>query len=153
MIGNPLKLIDWLKEQDAKKLFEIKAYHPKRSLDANAYCWVLCTMIADVLLIEKEDAYRQELEKYAPQILVPLRADLNPEGYFRYYTYDCTSTLVNQETEESETFNYYRVIKGSSEFDSAEMARFIDCIIQDAKELDIETMPPAEIQRLKEMWR
>lgn len=153
MIGNPQKLIEWLKEQDIKKLFEIKAYHQKRSLDANAYCWVLCTKIADVLLISKDDAYRQELEKYAPQILVPLDAEKNPDGYFRYYTYDCTTTLVDLETNASSKVNYYRVIKGSSEFDSEEMSRFIDCIIQDAQELEIETIPPAEIQRLKEMWK
>ena len=153
MIGNAQTLIDWLKEQDIKKLFEIKAFHPKRSLDANAYCWKLCTLLADALLIEKEDAYRIELEKYAPQILVPLEVGKKPEGYFRYFTYDCTTTLVDMATNQLTDVNYYRVIKGSSEFDSAEMARFIDCIIKDAQEMGIETLPPAEINRLKEMWK
>jgi hypothetical protein len=50
-------------------------------------------------------------------------------------------------------FSHYRVYKGSSEYDTREMAVLIDGIISEAKELDIETLPPAEIARMKEMWR
>lgn len=41
--------------EDAEKLLdkelsiELKEYRPKRSLDANAYHWVLCTKIADAV--------------------------------------------------------------------------------------------------------
>jgi hypothetical protein len=44
------------------------------------------------------------------------------------------------------------MIKGSSEYDTAEMARFIDRIVEEAKELDIETLPEAEVERLKALW-
>ena len=147
MIGSPKQIINWLLEQDQTKDYECKRYFKKRSLDANAYCWVLCTKIADVTGNTKEGVYKKMLEDYAPQILVPVTHNRNIEGYFRYATFDCTTTINGVEAD------YYRVIKGSSDFDSAEMARFIDCIIQEAQALDIETMTPAEIMRLKEMWK
>ena len=45
-------------------------------------------------------------------------------------------------------FTIYRIYKGSSEFDSKEMSIFIDGIIQECKQLDIETMTPNEIAKL-----
>ena len=42
---------------------------------------------------------------------------------------------------------------GSSVYDSAQMARLIDHIIQDCKAMGIETLPPDELVRLKEDWR
>ena len=41
---------------------------------------------------------------------------------------------------------------GSSEFDTAQMSRLIDNIVQDAKALGIETMPPKDLDALLEHW-
>jgi hypothetical protein len=49
-------------------------------------------------------------------------------------------------------FDSYLMIKGSSKYDSAEMSKFIDQIIYEAKELGIETMTPAELERMKAEW-
>ena len=46
MVGTQKQLITFLLEQEKDKQFEIKEYKPKRSLTANAYCWVLCDKIA-----------------------------------------------------------------------------------------------------------
>ena len=48
---------------------------------------------------------------------------------------------------------YYRVWVGSSQYDTREMSVFISGIVEDAKELGIETLPPAELERLMEQWR
>ena len=50
-------------------------------------------------------------------------------------------------------FTHYKIFKGSSEYNTKEMAVLIDGIISEAKELDIETLPPVEVERLKEMWK
>ena len=47
MIGTPKELIRWLLEQDPEKRFEVEEHHEKRSLQANAYAWVLIQKIAD----------------------------------------------------------------------------------------------------------
>jgi hypothetical protein len=43
------------------------------------------------------------------------------------------------------TFTHYRLIIGSSEYDTKQMAQFIDGIVSEAKELGIETLTPAEL--------
>ena len=44
------------------------------------------------------------------------------------------------------------MIKGSSEYDTGEMSRFIDGVISECKELGIQTMTPDEIEELKQKW-
>ena len=50
------------------------------------------------------------------------------------------------------TFASYLMIKGSSEYDTAEMSHFIDRIVEEAKELGIETATPDELERMKQEW-
>ena len=45
-----------------------------------------------------------------------------------------------------------RAWKGSSDFDSAQMARLIDSLIQDAENLGIPTIPDEEIERMVSRW-
>ena len=49
-------------------------------------------------------------------------------------------------------FTHYKIYKGSSEYDSREMAILIDGVISEAKEMGIETMTPQELERLKKSW-
>ena len=63
MVGTSNKIITYLLEQAKDKQFELKEYKPKRSLDSNAYCWVLCDKIAkelskDGTIITKEKIYQ-----------------------------------------------------------------------------------------------
>ena len=41
---------------------------------------------------------------------------------------------------------------GSSEMNSRQMAHFLDGVVSEAKELDIPTDTPAEIERMKMLW-
>lgn len=56
--------------KDCEKLsLEIKRYRRKRSLDANAYYWVLCTKLAKVLQVSNQEIHNQMLRKYGqPEI-------------------------------------------------------------------------------------
>ena len=47
MVGTSNKIITYLLEQARDKQFELKEYKPKRSLDSNAYCWVLLGKLQD----------------------------------------------------------------------------------------------------------
>ena len=51
-------------------------------------------------------------------------------------------------TDEGEWFRDYLVIRGSSTYDTAEMATLIDGAVSEAKELGIETLPPEELARM-----
>jgi len=127
----------------------IKPHHEKRSLNANAYLWVLCTKIAQVIRSSKDEVYEEMLQKYgviyrdddAPlTITVKANVDMSKiEGHWKFY-------------HGNDLWKAYFMLKGTSEYDSKEMAHFLDMVIDEAKELGIETLPPAEIERLKQTW-
>ena len=127
----------------------VKKFRQKRSLDANAYCWVLCTKIAEVVDSSKDEVYEEMLQKYGflyqdedgyIPITVKTGVDMSKiEGHWKFY-------------KSNGKFDSYLMIKGSSKYDSAEMAKFIDRIIEEAKELGVETMTPAELERMKIEW-
>lgn len=147
MIGKPEDLVKWLFNQDREKYFEVKEHKEKRSLNANSYLWVLVGKIADLMRTTKEEVYVQELKRYGQSDLVSVKSEIDVKGYFKYYEEAGTSKLNGKD------FTHYRVFKGSSEYDSREMAVLIDGVVQDAEELGIETLPPHEIQKLKELWK
>lgn len=146
MIGNSQEIIQWLFDQDKDKRFEVKEYHKKRSLNANAYAWALIGKIADVLRSSKDEIYIEMLKKYGQSEIVSVLSDINVTGYFKYFEEIATVQL------QGKNFTHYKVFKGSSEYDSREMAVLIDGIISEAKELSIETLPNDEIERIKKLW-
>ena len=143
MIGSPIEIIQWLYNQEKDKKFEIKEKREKRSLSQNSYAWELITKIGNVLRKSKEEVYLQMLEDYGQSILIPVQKGEKPNGYFKYYKYETSSILNGKEAD------WYKIYKGSSEFDSKEMTILIDGIIQECKQLGIETLTPDEISKLK----
>lgn len=146
MIGNAETIITWLFSQDRDKVFEIKEHKEKRSLTANAYAWTLIGKIADALRTSKEETYLTMLKRYGQSEIVSVLSSIDVTGYFKYFE------AVGKATLQGKDFTHYKIFKGSSEYDSREMAILIDGIISEAKDLDIETLPPREIERLKEAW-
>ena len=134
---------------NATNEYEIKPYKEKRSLSANAYCWVLIEKIAEKMNKPKEEVYIEMLKDYGTiavdsegkKLIFSVKASIDISKYFKYYKEMGLSKDGN--------FKHYYVIKGSSEYDSKEMNRFIDGIIQECKSLGIETMTPEEIARLE----
>ena len=146
MIGNPQEIIQWLFDQDKNKKFEIKEYHKKRSLNANAYAWALIGKIADVLRNSKDEIYLEMLKKYGQSEIVSVLSDINVMGYFKYFEEIATVKL------QGKNFTHYKVFKGTSEYNTAEMAVFIDGVISEADELGIDTLPPNEVEKIKSLW-
>ena len=68
---------------------------------------------------------------------------INPKGYLKYYE-EIGKGKVNDKE-----FTHYKVYKGSSEYDSKEMSILIDGVIQEAKQLDIETLTPQQIAGMR----
>lgn len=126
--------------------FKIDKFREKRSLNANAYAWVLIGKIADLIRSSKEEIYFKMLKEYGQSDLVSVLAHIPVEHYFKYYEEAGESTLNGK------LFKHYRVYKGSSEFDTREMSIFIDGIVSEAKFLGIETKTPDEIAKMKDLW-
>ena len=125
---------------------KIDKYREKRSLNANSYAWALLTEIGNVLRQSKEDVYFAMLKEYGQSELISVKAHIPIGEYVKYCEEAGESTLNGK------LFKHYKVYKGSSEFDKREMAIFIDGIVQEAKELGIDTRTPDEIAKLKSLW-
>ena len=147
MIGKPEEVARWLWSQDRDTLFEIKPYREKRSRNANSYAWALMGQIADALRTDKDSVYLTMLKRYGQSEMVSVRSDIDVRGFFKYFELAGTSRLNGKE------FSHYRVYKGSSEYDTREMAVLIDGIVSEAQEMEIETLTPKELQFLKDEWR
>lgn len=128
---------------------EIKQWRNRRSLDSNAYSWVLISEIADCIHSTKEDVYRQMLEKYSKSfthIIVKEAAIPKIKEMYRVCV-DLGPIQVG-----NMVGHQLQVYFGSSTFDSKEMSTFIDGIVTECKEMGIETLPPSEIERMKQEW-
>ena len=135
------------KELDA----DIKQLKRKRSLDANSYFWVLVYKIAEVLKASGDEIYIEMLKKYGqrePELLSVI-AEAGEMVYRATKKHCCE---VGESDLNNKTFKHFAILIGSSQYDSKAMARLIEGIISDCKELDIETMPQKEIDSMMTEW-
>lgn len=136
------------------KIYEadLKEHHKKRSLDANAYCFVLISKIAEKTGVSIENIYRRAVREIGGNNTVVCVKDEAVDAL-------CTSRESKGLGWQTETYPsrlsgctnvvlYY----GSSSYDTKTMSRLIDNVVQDARSLGIETMPPCELAALIERW-
>lgn len=143
-----------LKKED-KLNIELKKWYQKRSLDANAYCWVLCDKIAkelskDGTVITKEQVYKDailQIGTFEPMI-IELKAY---DNFKRIWEKQGLGFLVQEVSKKDKCIKvhcYY----GSSTYNSKEMSLLIELIVGLAESLNIETKSQAEIDSLLESW-
>jgi len=141
--------LNQLLNDDKTKTCTIEHKKKKRSLNANNYAWALITKIADVLRGSKEEIYFQMLKRYGPSSVISVVEDA-VETLIKSVKY-CEE--FGQSELNGKRFKHIKVFMGSSEFDTKQMSIFIDGIVSEAKELNICTMTPVEIEKLKSSWQ
>lgn len=140
----------------------VKRHKDKRSLDANAYYWVLLTKLAKVHQWTNQEAHNRLLRRYGQLerldgqlIAVPLpdtdktETDiLNKVEYHLMPTPKVTMMKGN-------IYRVYIMLRGSSTYDTVEMARLINGLIEDCRDSgisDSDIMTPFEKQKLYEQY-
>jgi hypothetical protein len=142
-------------DKDEPLDLDIKRPRKKRSLDANAYCWKLIGKLAEATRLSPEEVYRSHIRDVGGNYeVVPLRKEA-VETWTKNWGHNGLGWVCDILGDCRKTPGYVNVVTyyGSSVYDPAQMSRLIDHIIQDCKGLGIETLPPAEVERLKEDWR
>lgn len=152
MIGTTKELIKWLLEQDQAKTFKIEEYIEKRSLTANAYCWTLIGKIAEVVGNTKEEVYREYIRNKGIYQVVTLNSKA-VKTFEKLWTEKGLGWICETAATKIEGLVDVTAYYGSSSYNKKQMANFIDYIVQEAKELGVETLPPAKIQELKDLWK
>lgn len=150
---------DWREQYEKLKGGEIdfsaKKYKSKRSLDANAYYWVLLDRLAAETGIPVKDLYFDGLKNCggnvdiycgAPAAIDRIAALWESQGTTGWgWPYDrFPSKLAGCEN--------IRLYYGSSTMDKATFSRLLDHVIQDCKTCGVETLSPDEIKSILEAY-
>lgn len=144
-----LSSIEELKED--KLSIEIKKYKNKRSLDANAYMWALISKLEEKLNISKDIIYKDAIRNIGVYEVIPVKNEA-VERFIEAWTKNGLGWVC--ETTKSKLEGYTNILAyyGSSTYNTAEMSRLIDFVVQECKQLNIETMTPEQLNILKEEW-
>lgn len=137
--------------QDIDLTIEAKKFHKKRSLNANAYMWELIGKIATHPSIKSspQEIYNGFIEDMRLpvfdddggylMITVSSKVDMSLiDGHWCFY----------KGSPDGKFLSYY-LLRGSSTFDSSEMTKLIDLVIDEAKQLGIETLTPTELAKME----
>lgn len=149
--GKARQVLDALKEGKSYDV-EIREHREKRSLDANAYFWVLADRLAEKTRIPKTDIYRSYIREIGGNHEVVCVADSAVEKLRSGWEHNGlgwqTDTMPSKLPGCVRVVLYY----GSSTYDTAQMSRLIDLIVQDCREQGIETLPPEKLAGMMEEW-
>lgn len=150
---NEMSVVEQLKNEN-KLNVELKKWYKKRSLDANAYCWVLCELIAKELskngITTKEEIYKDailQVGTFEPFLV----QEKTYENFKRIWEKQGLGFLV-QEVSRKDKCVKVHCYYGSSTYDSKEMSVLIEILIQLAQSLNLETKSKSEIDGLLESW-
>ena len=146
-----------------KLTLEIKKYKAKRSLDANAYYWVLLTKFAKVIGLSNAEAHNMLLCGYGqPEIFdgkcvymtIP-DTEESEKKVKNSSEYHLRPTSQIREGNDGVMYRTYKLLRGSSTYNTEEMARLISGLIEQCKEAgipDAEIASPNEKRILKERY-
>lgn len=132
--------------------YEITKAKKRRSLDANAYFFVLVGKIAAATGIPKTEIYRNAVREIGGNsdvvCVLEQAADSLCSGWERNGLGWQTERMPSKIPGCVNVILYY----GSSTYDTATMSRLIDHVVEDAKALGIETLPPDKLAAMIGEW-
>lgn len=143
--------------QCEKLSIEIDKYRDIRSLEANRYMWALCGKLAEKLSNEgehytKDDIYRKAIREsgvWCDDEVEPEKVAWRSAAWSQIGTGWFSERVDFSADGERELIRFYY---GSSRYNTKQMSRLIDGIVQDCKAEGIETKTPAQIAELLSLW-
>lgn len=150
--------VDKIKDKPLR--ISVKQWRDKRSLDANAYYWVLVAKLGDKLNLSKPHLHNILLRRYGqPEVidgkmiyLVLPDTDQGARKADEAETYHIKPTSEIKTGRNGERFRTYVMLRGSSTYNTEEMAHLIDGLVSECKEVGIETATPEELSRMLELY-
>ncbi len=130
---------------------DLSKHKEKRSLNANSYCWVLLGKIAEVVGNTKEEVYREYIKDKGIYKIITMNSEAVPTFKRVWEERGLGWVCESSETKIAgltDVVAYY----GTSSYNKKQMAIFIDYVVQEAKELHIQTLTPDEISKMKSLW-
>lgn len=139
-------------EAGKEYILTIKEKKKRRSLDANAYAWVLMDRLASQLHESKEAIYKSYIKEIGGNSeIICIKSEAAEKlcgAWERNGLGWQTDTMPSKLKGCTNVVLYY----GSSVYDAEQMSRLIELIVQDCEIFGIETKDPAELERLVQEW-
>ena len=127
---------------------ELKQYRQRRSLDANGYLWLILGEMASILHTTKDELYLKMLEDYGVYTFIVVKENVVERVKSEWKTVkEIGEVIIN-----GQTGIQLMCFFGSSTYNTKEFSTLLDGVIQEAKELGIETMTPSELSLIKSQW-
>lgn len=139
-------------EQGKRYIADVKQFRKRRSLDANAYAWVLMDKLAEKTGIAKETIYRalvRDIGGNSTTICAQNKTvDKLRENWQANGLGWITDTVESKIDGCTNVILYY----GSSTYDTAQMSRLINLLVQECEAQGIDTKTPSELAALMEEY-
>ena len=138
---------------------EIKEYRKKRSLDQNALYWKVLTEFARAMEMSNPEAHNQmlrmygQLERYDDRPVYVVLPD-TPEAEVKAScseTYHVKPTSQVKYGSDGRGYRTYMLLRGSSTYDTAEMTRLLNGLIDECREIGIEVLTEQERSLLEDL--
>lgn len=124
----------------------------KRSLDANAYCWELLGKLASRLHESKTEIYRSYIREIGGNSETYQVKDEAVEMLREGWEHNGLGWVSDILASDRDGYTNVILYCGSSVYDTAQMSRLIDLIVQDCVMFGIQTKDPEELEKLVERW-
>lgn len=146
--------IDEIRGMDGKELtLKITRKANKRSLNANAYFHVLVDKIAEKLNVSHFEIHNRMIARYGyidEGVKTIIMLDTIP--YEKLEVLHLRPTTSTRILDDGKLYRVFFVMRGSHTYNTIEMTRLIDGTVSEAKDLGIETLTPAELERMIKTW-
>lgn len=130
--------------------YELKLIRKKRSLDSNAFCWKICTEIANVVGNTKEDVYRDAIGHVGVYDILQFTEDEAMERFKAKWRTNGEGWLTKTLDKNKRILMAYY---GSSSYDTKEMSVLVDFLVCQAKDLGIQVLTQEQIELMKTEWK
>ena len=138
-------------EQDKEYKFTVKENKKKRSLNANGLMWQLCQDRAEKMNITKEEVYRKHIKEVGVFDTWCMR-DKAIKRFIAEWCNKGIGWVCDIDTSKLDGCTNVLAYYGSSTYDTKEMSRLIDNLIQDCHNLGIMTPQDKEIEKMIVEW-
>ncbi len=147
---SPVNIYEKLK--DIKQISVVaKKKSNKRSLDANAYMWLLINKLQEELKIGNEEIYKDLIRNIGDYEIIPVKNEA-VEKFCKAWSKNGIGWVTETFKSKLEGFTNVKAYYGSSTYNTKNMSRLIDLVVQECKQLGIEVKPKEEIDSLLKEW-
>lgn len=131
----------------------LSKFRKKRSLDANNYLWALIGELAAEMKLDDIELYRKYIKEHGLK-----KTDEMSDEFYKTVSFVWSQKGTGWFSERvdngsREGYSLYIFYYGSSSYNSKQMARLIEAVVQDCEAIGIETKPKEEINSLVRCWK